>query len=147
MNTGKLLTVAAVGGAAWWIYSKFSASNLGWTEKPVTLPSGGTVVPVDKTPVPLAKTPAVPVDPTVWSRIATAAGKDPCWPMCNTDQFNYYFADVRGRPGPAPEDLFPSNPRDQKYTLAEYQAAMTAKGFGWAPRLRFPATGHYVRAQ
>jgi hypothetical protein len=45
------------------------------------------------------------------------------------DVWNYYYQQIRGIPGPAPETLFPNNDRNEKYSMDEWWAAMTGQGF------------------
>jgi hypothetical protein len=60
--------------------------------------------------------------------------------LYNTDEWNHFYNQVRGIPGPAPEDLFPSQPRERRVTIDEWWAAMQGKGFsglGCGPRNPF----------
>lgn len=49
--------------------------------------------------------------------------------MQTVDVWNYYYQQIRGIPGPAPETLFPSNDRNEKYSMDEWWSAMTGQGF------------------
>lgn len=50
--------------------------------------------------------------------------------LFNADQWNSFYAAVRGVPGPAPETIgFTGTNRNKNMSFAEYWAAMTAGGF------------------
>lgn len=56
-----------------------------------------------------------------------AGGEDPT-KYHTVDTWNFYYNLVRGVPGPSPEELFPTKPRTQAYSIGEWWTAMTAKG-------------------
>lgn len=64
------------------------------------------------------------------------AGEDPTR-YHSVDTWNYYYQLVRGIPGPAPESLFPSNPRTQTYSIGEWWAAMTGAGMSGIGAIAF----------
>jgi hypothetical protein len=60
---------------------------------------------------------------------ATQYGVGGAGALNSVDTWNYFYNQIRGIPGPAPEDLFPNNDKNQKYSIDEWWAAMTSKGF------------------
>lgn len=122
----KLLNVALIAGGGYFVLkylgidllSEFTSSSTATPAQPVTVtPQASNPVTVD-----------------VKHLIAQAIGGDSgsaagAATMQSVDIWNYYYKQVRGVDGPAPEDLFPSHPRDTKYSLDEYWAAMAGKGF------------------
>src|ERR1017187_10282667 len=47
----------------------------------------------------------------------------------SVDTWNYYYKQVRGIPGPAPETLFVGVDRNKLYSINEWWTAMTGQGF------------------
>lgn len=65
-----------------------------------------------------------------------AAGEDPT-KYHSVDTWNFYYQLIRGIPGPAPEQLFPNNPRTQTYSIGEWWAAMTGAGLSGIGAIAF----------
>ena len=59
---------------------------------------------------------------------ATAGGAAPN-SYQTVDVWNYYYNQVRGIPGPAPEQVFPGVDRNKTYSVDEWWNALTGAGF------------------
>ena len=61
-----------------------------------------------------------------------AAGKPQPSDRLTFDQWNYYYADIRGVPGPRIEDIFPGTDRAYLMTAEEWKAKTGLSGLRYA---------------
>jgi hypothetical protein len=98
----------------------------------------GTVAPTAITNTQAANASMTTASPQVAASQATTlqilqkaliAGKVDPTSYQNSDLWGYYYAQARGIPAAAPEDLFPGVDRNKLYSLTEWWSAMVGKGF------------------
>ncbi len=116
MNAKNLVGLALLGVGGYYL-----AKYLG-----INLPSFGTQQPATTTPS--NSNPVYTAD--VGDRVLAEAVKHgvPADSLQSVHDWNWYYLQVRGVPGPNPDLIFPGG-GDLKYTFAEYWSAMKNKGF------------------
>ncbi len=94
--------------------------NIPITAESVTAPEGS------KTPQPSPQ-----IQSPLRTLLVDAKNRNGEGDMLTFDAWNYYYAQVRGVPGPPMEDVTPAGTnRDFLYSVDEYIALMSNKGFG-----------------
>lgn len=131
MDFGK---IALIGIGGYLLYHFFGSS--------VTSSFGGS--PADTG---TAKQNTVPTTPTnqkpLRDMLLAAVSANHEAPPLSFDQWNWYYANVRGIPGPSWEDATGgTGDRSYRYTVDEYLAIMGAKGFSGPMGSVFGPTGY-----
>lgn len=129
MKFSNLLTLLAVGVGGYLLYENYLAPTAVVTTSngvPVTSVGSGTPVTT-----PASAGTNQTVAPTTLQLVANAVSKDGGDPngRMSFDQWNYYFAMVRGVPGPDPASAAPSYDRNYLYSITEWWGKMTNAGF------------------
>lgn len=109
MDTGKLITFALVGGAA---YCAYKSGLFG---------GASSSTPAATTP---AATPSVDLKALVTGRTDQT--------LLNADEWNYYYTQVRGTPGPDPTAIWPNQDRSYRMTFDEWLSGIRAKQPGFS---------------
>lgn len=98
----------------------------------ITTPAVSTVTGTADTPQaanPNAATEQATATTLSLLQAAMTANKQDPTKLYTVDIWNYYYNQVRGVAGPAPEELFPGVDRNKNYSLNEWWTAMSKAGF------------------
>jgi hypothetical protein len=136
MNT--ILTLGLVGVGAYLLYEWLVAPSLQTVAVPAAAgATPGTTPTMTQSQAPTSVSTAPTTTPIVSQSTAQqiqakmlAAGDDPTLNH-STSQWNYYYAQVAGIPGPTPDKLLPNSPDpiNQLVPFSTYWAAMQTLGF------------------
>lgn len=124
------LKFALIGGGAFVLYEMFGKSLslpvIGGGVPPAAT-SAATVQP-QNTPAPAAV--AAAATATTKTSLADAARKaNPGGDgLLNADQWNYYYSQIRGVPGPDPGGIWPGRDRGYRMSIDEYWSAVSTIG-------------------
>lgn len=139
MKGEEILKYFLIAAAAYLLYRW--AQEQGWfgqaTLPPGTRPPGPQpqLPPPQQQPGQPAQPPAQP--PAALStkeRIAQAARTAGYAGTLTFDQWNYFYAQVAGRPGPAIEDAFPGIARETQMTVDQWWTGISGAGFSGLAR-------------
>lgn len=123
MKLNSLLGVGLVAGGGYFLLKYLGYDPLSFlTPATTTQNNNGTS--------PQANQQTQTIDATLQSLINTLIDdhQDPA-SFQSADYWNFYYAKVRGIPGPSPTDLFPTQGSGYKMSITEWWAAMKGKGF------------------
>lgn len=67
---------------------------------------------------------------------AAAQAGYPAGTLLNTDEWNYFYTQVRGAAAPAPEDVWPGRERNYRMTLDEWWAGVSQHGLSGLATVR-----------
>jgi len=87
-------------------------------------------------------TPAAAPPPSPTKDLVEAAAMQAGFPkgsLLNCDQWNYFYQQVRGIPGPDPLDVWPNRERSYQMTIEEWWTGVSAKGLSGVRTWRDPA--------
>lgn len=136
MKGADVLKYVLIAAAAYMLYKW--AQEQGWFGQPQLpgqppgpqpqLPPGQPAQPPAQPPV------QPPAALTTKDRVAQAARTAGYAGTLTFDQWNYLYAEVTGRPGPAIEDAFAGVPRETQMTVDQWWAGVSAAGFSGLAR-------------